>query len=185
MGNLRALPASLPVRAHPMDYSVGCRCVERHAASFGAVHAVRWQGRDDPDPRVGRTADAGAGVADGLAHGHHESQRTPELAAAATVSPIEQQSEQALSDHVQRVRVPYFLGPYGAHITLAHLPPRSLKRWLPHHKTIVVAAVRYGLLTFSEACERYGLSPEEYLSWQRAFDAAQPLAATVHKDHRD
>jgi uncharacterized protein DUF1153 len=80
---------------------------------------------------------------------------------------------------------PYFLGPYGAHITLAHLPPRSLKRWLPHHKTIVVAAVRYGLLTFSEACERYGLSPEEYLSWQRAFDAAQPLAATVHKDHRD
>jgi len=126
-------------------------------------------------------------VADGLAHGHHESQPTPELAAAATVSPM----SNSRSKPCQTVRPrpegqgPHFLGPYGAHITLAHLPPRSLKRWLPHHKTIVVAAVRYGLLTFNEACERYGLSPEEYLSWQRTFDAARPLAATVHKDHRD
>jgi hypothetical protein len=93
-----------------------------------------------------------------------------------------------LSDRAQRVRVPYFLGPDGTRITLAHLPARGLKRWLPHHKAMVVAAVRHGLLSFSEACEHYGLSAEEYLSWQRAFDATQPLgtlAATTLKDHRD
>ena len=101
-----------------------------------------------------------------------------------TVSRIEQQTEQALSDRVQKIRVSHFIAPDGTRITLAHLPPRGLKRWLPHHKAIVVAAVRHGLLAFSEACERYGLSPEEYLSWQRAFDAERPLTATTLKDHR-
>jgi hypothetical protein len=90
-----------------------------------------------------------------------------------------------MSDRVQRVRVPHCPGPDGTRITLAHLPSRGLKRWLPYHKAIVVAAIRHGLLTFREARERYGLSPEEYLSWQRAFDSARPLAATTLKDHRD
>jgi hypothetical protein len=36
-----------------------------------------------------------------------------------------------MSDRVQRVRVPHFPGPDGTRITLAHLPPRGLKRWLP------------------------------------------------------
>ena len=71
------------------------------------------------------------------------------------------------------------------YMTLAQLPPRGLKRWLPQHKALVVAAVRHGLLTFGEACERYSLSAEEYLSWQRAFDAAQPPAAMTARDRRD
>jgi hypothetical protein len=34
----------------------------------------------------------------------------------------------------------------------------------------VVAAVDGGLISLDEACQRYALSIEEFLSWQRAFD---------------
>jgi hypothetical protein len=33
--------------------------------------------------------------------------------------------------------------------------------------------------------QRSGLSAEKYLSWQRAFDAARPPAATTVADQRD
>ena len=46
-------------------------------------------------------------------------------------------------------------------------PPSPPKRWLPHTKAKVVAAVRDGLLSLDEAYERYTLSFEEYLTWQR------------------
>jgi hypothetical protein len=35
-----------------------------------------------------------------------------------------------------------------------------------------VAAVNGGLLTIDEACERYRLTLEEFVSWQRAVDRA-------------
>jgi hypothetical protein len=34
----------------------------------------------------------------------------------------------------------------------------------------VVAAFDGGLLSLDEACRRYALSIEEFISWQRAFD---------------
>ncbi len=34
----------------------------------------------------------------------------------------------------------------------------------------MVAAVRGGLLSLEEACERYVLTVEEYLGWQRSID---------------
>jgi hypothetical protein len=37
-------------------------------------------------------------------------------------------------------------------------------------KAEVVSAVAGGLLSVDEACERYGLSLEEFASWQRAVD---------------
>jgi hypothetical protein len=37
-------------------------------------------------------------------------------------------------------------------------------------KAIVVAAVRGGLLSIEEACDRYALSVEEYAAWQTAVD---------------
>ena len=46
---------------------------------------------------------------------------------------------------------------------------------------MVVAAVRHGLLTFDEACKRYALYAEEYLSWH---DAARSPEARTIKDHR-
>ena len=90
-----------------------------------------------------------------------------------------------MSDRGTRVRTPYFTGPDGSRITLDQLPPRGSKRWLAHHKALVVAAMRHGLLTFAEACERYSLSAEEYLSWQRSFDAARPPVSTTVGDRRD
>jgi len=59
---------------------------------------------------------------------------------------------------------PFFIGPDGKRITLADLPPRDL----PAQKSMVVAGVRQGLITLREACERYHLSLDEYLSWHRS-----------------
>jgi hypothetical protein len=78
--------------------------------------------------------------------------------------------------------VPFFIGPDGEQITLAHLPLGGLKRWLPRDKALVVAAVRHGLLTFDEACKRYGPYAEEYLSWHNSSAAARSSEARTIKD---
>jgi len=62
------------------------------------------------------------------------------------------------------------IGPYGEPITVDDLPPPDTKRWVIRRKAVVVAAVRGGLITLDEACRRYALSVEEFLSWQRAID---------------
>lgn len=56
-------------------------------------------------------------------------------------------------------------------MTLNDLPPPSTKRWVIRRKAEVVAGVRNGLITIEEACERYKLSMEELLSWQRLIDS--------------
>src|SRR5215813_1461339 len=61
-------------------------------------------------------------------------------------------------------------GPEGMPITLDDLPPPGTKRWVIRRKAEVVAGVRAGLLSLEEACERYTLSVEEFLSWQRLID---------------
>src|SRR3546814_6602763 len=60
------------------------------------------------------------------------------------------------------------IGPLGEPLTLESLPPRDTKRWVVRRKAEVVAAVTGGLLTIAEACERYDLTLEEFISWQRA-----------------
>ena len=62
------------------------------------------------------------------------------------------------------------MGPAGKPITLDDLPPPSTKRWVVRRKAEVVTAVRAGLLTLEEACQRYKLSVEEFLSWQALID---------------
>ena len=62
------------------------------------------------------------------------------------------------------------IGPLGEPLTLASLPPPSTSRWVVRRKAEVVAAVNGGLLSVDEACARYGLSLEEFASWQRAVD---------------
>jgi hypothetical protein len=49
-------------------------------------------------------------------------------------------------------------------------PPPRPKRWVPQRKAEIVAAVRDGYLTFDDACERYALSVEEFLTWQHGID---------------
>lgn len=62
------------------------------------------------------------------------------------------------------------VGPEGQRITRDSLPPPNTKRWVIRRKAEVVAAVRGGLLTLDEACQRYALTTEEFLSWQRAIE---------------
>lgn len=62
------------------------------------------------------------------------------------------------------------IGPTGQPMTLDDLPPPNTKRWVIRRKAEVVAGVRAGLLSLEEACERYKLSVEEFLSWQRLID---------------
>lgn len=61
-------------------------------------------------------------------------------------------------------------GPDGRMITLKDLPDPSISRWVTRRKAEVVAAVRGGLLSLREACDRYNLSEEEFSAWQRLYD---------------
>lgn len=69
-----------------------------------------------------------------------------------------------------RPRTKYVIGPDGSPLTIADLPPPSTKRWVIRRKAEVVAAVRGGLLSLEEACDRYTLTVEEFLSWQASID---------------
>lgn len=63
------------------------------------------------------------------------------------------------------------IGPEGTPLTLADLPKPNTVRWVIRRKAEVVAAVRGGLLTLDNALERYGLSAEEFMSWQRSIES--------------
>lgn len=64
----------------------------------------------------------------------------------------------------------YVIGPDGGPLTLADLPPPGIQRWVVRRKAEVVAAVRGGLLSLEEACRRYMLTVDEFLSWQATVD---------------
>lgn len=69
-----------------------------------------------------------------------------------------------------RPRVKYVIGPDGSPLTVADLPSTTTKRWVIRRKAEVVAAVRGGLLSLEEACNRYTLTVDEFLSWQMSID---------------
>jgi hypothetical protein len=51
------------------------------------------------------------------------------------------------------------------------VPSPETERWTPGRKAAVINAVRQGLLTIEQACERYHLSVDEYRAWERDFDS--------------
>jgi Protein of unknown function (DUF1153) len=55
----------------------------------------------------------------------------------------------------------------GAHL---NLPAADTKRWSSRRKAAVLVAIRTGVLTREEACERYLISEEELSLWEAAFD---------------
>ena len=55
-------------------------------------------------------------------------------------------------------------------MTMSDLPSPKTRRWVARRKAMVVTAVRSGLISLEEACQRYTLSVEEYLSWERAIE---------------
>lgn len=85
-----------------------------------------------------------------------------------------------------RSRVNYVIGPDGSPLTVADLPPPTTRRWVIRRKAEVVAAVRGGLLSLEDACDRYRLTVEEFLSWQRSIDkhGLAGLRATRIQDYR-
>jgi hypothetical protein len=78
------------------------------------------------------------------------------------------------------------LGIDGRRLRLEDLPPPGTRRWVIRRKAEVVAGVRAGLITLEEACARYTLSVEEFLSWQRSIDrhGMRGLRTTRLQDYR-
>ncbi len=91
-----------------------------------------------------------------------------------------------MTEQMMKSRVRYVIGPDGSPLTIADLPPRDTKRWVIRRKAEVVAAVRGGLLSLEEACERYKLTVDEFLSWQQSIDrhGLPGLRATRVQDYR-
>ena len=99
--------------------------------------------------------------------------------------PRQQVARTMTIQHHSRAR--YVIGPDGRVLTVADLPPRDTKRWVIRRKAELVAAVRGGLLSLEEACERYALTIDEFLSWQRTLDrhGLPGLRATRVQDYRE
>ena len=92
-----------------------------------------------------------------------------------------------MTEQHMRARVRYVIGPDGSPLTVADLPSKDTKRWVIRRKAEVVAAVRGGLLSIEEACERYQLTLEEFASWQRAVERSgmAGLRVTRTQHYRD
>ena len=56
-------------------------------------------------------------------------------------------------------------------IVVNNLPSANTIRWTIRRKVEIVTAVRNGILTLDEACERYRLSAEEFLHWEQLIAA--------------
>lgn len=69
-----------------------------------------------------------------------------------------------------REQVDFVIGPDGQKLTKADLPASTTRRWVIRRKAEVVAAVRGGLISLEEACESYGISHEEFETWEKAID---------------
>ncbi len=87
----------------------------------------------------------------------------------------------------QTIRPSQVIGPLGEPLTLDSLPLPGTNRWVPRRKAEVVAAVHGGLLTIGEVCARYGLTLEEFASWQRGVERSgmQGLRVTKLQHYRD
>jgi hypothetical protein len=64
----------------------------------------------------------------------------------------------------------FILGPYGTPLSVEDLPRPDTQRWVIRRKAEIVTAVQGGLLTLDEACNRYGLTADEFMTWQASFD---------------
>ena len=81
----------------------------------------------------------------------------------------------------------FVTAPDGSPLTIADLlPPGTKKRWVIGRKAQIVTAVRGGLLSLDEACNRYMLSVDEFLSWQCSIDrhGLPGLLSSRIKQHR-
>lgn len=78
------------------------------------------------------------------------------------------------------------IGPDGEIISWETLPASTTTRWVTRRKAQVIAAIRGGLLTVEEACQRYRLTVDELSEWQSALDkhGAKGLKTTLVQQYR-
>jgi hypothetical protein len=69
-----------------------------------------------------------------------------------------------------RSRINGVIGFDGSPLTSADLPAPGTQRWVIRRKAVVVAAIRGGLISLEEACNRYALTADEFLDWQYSTD---------------
>jgi hypothetical protein len=62
------------------------------------------------------------------------------------------------------------IGPTGQPLTLEDLPPPDTVRWVVRRKAELIAAIRGGLISLEDACQRYELSREEVESWAASLE---------------
>ncbi len=76
------------------------------------------------------------------------------------------------------------IDPYGDPLTIDTLPPTDTVRWVPRRKAQVVCAIRVGLISRHDACDRYGISDAELLSWENLLESHGPRALRVTSRQR-
>ena len=76
------------------------------------------------------------------------------------------------------------IDPYGDPLSIDTLPPTDIIRWVPRRKAQVVCAIREGLISRNDACDRYGISDAELLSWERLLESHGPRALRVTSRRR-
>lgn len=69
--------------------------------------------------------------------------------------------------------------PDGSMLCRADLPAAETRRWVASRKAVVVKAVIYGLISQTEALERYALSEEEFSLWRQAIETHGEKALRV------
>jgi len=76
--------------------------------------------------------------------------------------------------------------PDGTTMSRADLPDVTTRRWVASRKAAVVRGVTYGLISREEAMEMYGLSDDEYASWENAVSQHGEVAlkATALQKYR-
>lgn len=76
--------------------------------------------------------------------------------------------------------------PDGSILSRADLPSPDTRRWVASRKAIVVNAVLHGLMTQTEAMDRYALSEEEFDLWRQAVErhGVKALKVTAIQKYR-
>jgi hypothetical protein len=73
---------------------------------------------------------------------------------------------------------------FGELLTVESLPPADVVRWVSRRKAQLVCAIREGLISRQEACDRYNISNEELFSWEKLLGDHGPRALLVTKTQR-
>jgi hypothetical protein len=72
-------------------------------------------------------------------------------------------------EDISEKRNAYVVGPDGLVLTPSNLPQTGRIRWAARRKAELIAAVSGGLLTMQQACQRYAISTEEFVVWERRY----------------